>query len=383
MRTRHQKGYLYKKGNLWMLRYYDDQQLPDGTITRVQKARKLVEAIGEYRTKTAARTLAEEQLEPVNASRTTPQSVMSLERFVDSHYLPFVESHKKISTYDGYRKMWTCYLKPQSKGALRDFRTADIERILETIAQANNLTCTTLQHIKAFLSGAFRYAKRQGVIRSENPVRDAVIPRGKPAGDTYAYSLEEITQMLQVLPEPAATIVAAASFTGARRGELRGFRWEDYDGEQIRISQSYWRGHRQEPKTRKSRAPVPVIKQLAERLDLHRELLGNPACGLMFQSTARKPLNLDALAKDVIRPAFEKHGLQWHGWHAFRRGLATNLHRLGVSDETIQRILRHSTISVTQNCYIKTADADAVAAMRSLENAPNMHLGSPKRPQVM
>ncbi len=383
MRTRHQKGYLYKKGNLWMLRYYDDQQLPDGTITRVQKARKLVEAIGEYRTKTAARTLAEEQLEPVNASRTTPQSVMSLERFVDSHYLPFVESHKKISTYDGYRKMWTCYLKPQSKGALRDFRTADIERILETIAQANNLTCTTLQHIKAFLSGAFRYAKRQGVIRSENPVRDAVIPRGKPAGDTYAYSLEEITQMLQVLPEPAATIVAAASITGARRGELRGFRWEDYDGEQIRISQSYWRGHRQEPKTRKSRAPVPVIKQLAERLDLHRELLGNPACGLMFQSTARKPLNLDALAKDVIRPAFEKHGLQWHGWHAFRRGLATNLHRLGVSDETIQRILRHSTISVTQNCYIKTADADAVAAMRSLENAPNMHLGSPKRPQVM
>ena len=98
-----------------MLRYYDDQQLPDGTITRVQKARKLVEAIGEYRTKTAARTLAEEQLEPVNASRTTPQSVMSLERFVDSHYLPFVESHKKISTYDGYRKMWTCYLKHRAK----------------------------------------------------------------------------------------------------------------------------------------------------------------------------------------------------------------------------------------------------------------------------
>ena len=382
-RTRHQKGYLYKKGNLWMLRYYDNQQLPDGTITRVQKARKLVEAVGDYRTKTAARTLAEEQLEPVNSSRTTPQSVMSLERFVDNHYLPFVESHKKISTYDGYRKMWTCYLKAQSKGALRDYRTADIERILEASAQANNLTSPTLQHIKAFLSGAFRYAKRQGVIRSENPVRDAVIPKGKPAGDTYAYSLEEITQMLQVLPEPAATIVAAASFTGARRGELRGFRWEDYDGGQIRISQSYWRSHRQEPKTRKSRAPVPVIRQLAERLNLHREMLGNPECGLMFQSVARKPLDLDALAVDVIRPAFEKHGLPWHGWHAYRRGLATNLHRLGVSDETIQRILRHSTISVTQNCYIKTADADAVLAMRSLENAPNMHLGSPKRPQVM
>ena len=60
---------------------------------------------------------------------------------------------------------------------------------------------------------------------------------------TYACSLEEITQMLHVLLEPAATIVAAVSFTGARKGELRGFRWEDFDGEQIRISQSYWRNH--------------------------------------------------------------------------------------------------------------------------------------------
>jgi len=54
-----------------------------------------------------------------------------------------------------------------------------------------------------------------------------------------------------------------------------------------------------------------------------------------------------------------------------------------MADETIQRILRHSTVAVTQNCYIKTADADAIAAMRSLEHAPNMHLGSPRRPQVM
>ncbi len=45
--------------------------------------------------------------------------------------------------------------------------------------------------------------------------------------------------MLHVLPEPAATIVAAASFTGARKGELRRFRCEDYDGDRIRISQSY------------------------------------------------------------------------------------------------------------------------------------------------
>jgi hypothetical protein len=42
-------------------------------------------------------------------------------------------------------------------------------------------------------------------------------------------------------------------------GELRGFQWENYDGEQIRITQSVWRGHIGEPKTAKSSAPIPVI----------------------------------------------------------------------------------------------------------------------------
>ncbi len=366
-----------------MLRYYDNQQLPDGTIARVQKARKLVEASGEYRTKSAARKLAEEQLDPVNGSRATPQSVMSLERFVEDCYLPSVENQKRVSTYHGYRNIWKGYVKPHGAIALRDFTTMDGERILASIAEERDLSKTSLQHVKAFMSGVFRYAKRQGLIRHGNPMFDTVLPSARPAADTYAYSLEEVTQMLQLLPEPAATIVAAAAFTGARKGELRGFRWEDYDGKQIRISQAYWRGHRQEPKTRKSRAPVPVIKQLAERLDLHRELLGNPQSGLMFQSPTRKPVDLDALATDVIRPAFKKHSIVWHGWHAYRRGLATNLHRLGVSDETIQRILRHSNISVTQSCYIKTADADVIEAMRFLENAPNMHLGSPKQPRMM
>jgi hypothetical protein len=42
-------------------------------------------------------------------------------------------------------------------------------------------------------------------------------------------------------------------------------------------------------------------------------------------------LNLDLLASEAIRPALESEKIPWYGWHAFRRGLATNLHRLGVS----------------------------------------------------
>jgi integrase len=68
----------------------------------------------------------------------------------------------------------------------------------------------------------------------------------------------------------------------------------------------------------------------------------------------------------VIIPLLRFAGIKWEGWHAFRRGLATNLKRLGVDDKIIQAILRHSSLSTTQAIYIKTVSADAEAAMELL-----------------
>ena len=179
--TRHQEGYLYRKGSLWLLRYYDSEFAADGSVRRVQKTKKLANLGLECPNKTAARDLAREFLESINSARNTPEAAMTLIRFAEDRYLPFVETHKRISTFHGYRNMWKRYLKPRSSTVLREFRTVDGERLLESIATEHNLTSTTLAHIKAFLSGIFRYAKRQGVINSENPMRDVVLPKGKPA----------------------------------------------------------------------------------------------------------------------------------------------------------------------------------------------------------
>jgi integrase len=69
----------------------------------------------------------------------------------------------------------------------------------------------------------------------------------------------------------------------------------------------------------------------------------------------------------VIRPTLEAEKIPWYGWHAFRRGLATNLHRLGVSDTVIQQILRHANVTTTINIYAKMVTQDADEAMKKLE----------------
>ena len=57
---------------------------------------------------------------------------------------------------------------------------------------------------------------------------------------------------------------------------------------------------------------------------------------------------------------------------AARRGLGSNLYRLGVPDMVIQRILRHAKVSTTATYYIKTAADDVRNAMERLEkNIPN------------
>jgi len=92
--------------------------------------------------------------------------------------------------------------------------------------------------------------------------------------------------------------------------------------------------------------------------------------GYIFASPRTgKPIRLEHLVARSMRAELEHAGLQWHGWHGFRRGIGTNLYALGVSDKVIQRILRHGDVAVTLQYYVKPVAADSHAAMRKLESA--------------
>jgi integrase len=360
---REQKGYVFHRYGSWFVRYCDT----DRTGKRVQVCKKLsVEYGGEYRTEKSVRPFVAEILAPLNSGLLNPQSTMLVSEFVETVYLPeYVEKKLRPASLKQYRDVWQNHLKPRmGKLTLRGFRTVHGEQMLQQIAAQAGLGRSSLRHCKAFLSGAFKQAKRLGILDGLNPIQDVSIPRVPEAEeDTYAYSLSEIKAMLAMLEEPARTVVLSAAFTGLRKSEILGLRWEDFDGQQLTVNRSRWNGIENEPKTRRSRAPIPVVKQLADALEAHRlraGILAQPSLPI-FQAGNGKPLNLDNLARRVIAPISS-----WHGWHAFRRGLATNLHALGVDDKTIQAILRHSNIGLTMNVYVKSVSESQVSAMDAL-----------------
>ena len=223
------------------------------------------------------------------------------------------------------------------------------------------------------MSGAFVIAIENDYYAGANPVTEARLPNKemRGGGSTHAYSLEEVLMMMDATPEPARTLIATAAFTALRRGELRGLRWEDYRNGEINVSRSIWSGHKTDPKTEESKNPVPVIPKLAAILADHRKRQNNPIHGWIFPNGAGISADPNNVLQCLILPALAVCGVCakleaehdaktdheykrsdilpfWRGWHGFRRGVATNLNRVGVPDKIIQRVLRHSDGAITQ-----------------------------------
>jgi hypothetical protein len=110
---REQKGYVFRKGKSWFVRYCDNIVQPDGSIKRKLVCKKLsVSYCDEYRTKANVKPYAQEILAPVTGGMLNPQSTMSVVEFVDTVYLPqHVEKQLRAATLKQYRDVWQDHLK--------------------------------------------------------------------------------------------------------------------------------------------------------------------------------------------------------------------------------------------------------------------------------
>jgi integrase len=246
------------------------------------------------------------------------------------------------------------------------------------IRQIIGIGHTSLLRVKSFLSGTFKHAKREGFLDGENPMRDVSVP-GRPRkfrGEVYTLTyIEKMANAVAKKDMKAFAAISLAAFTGLRRAEIQGLRWGDFDGKSLQVSRSVWRTHINQTKTESSEAAVPVVPLLQRILNEHRLRVNGRDDQYIFAGERNgRPLNLANLARRVINPALEEYSheagelIEFKGWHAFRRSLATNLQSCGVEPKTIQQILRHSSLSVTMNIYVTPPQEDARAALQKIED---------------
>ncbi len=398
MRKRTQQGSIITIGSNYYVRYWERVNV-NGNIERKRRTREIGPIPKGYRCQTPPDDIvkaAEQIMRDINDSPVTPAHCVSVPAFMEDYFLPWVQQNRRPSTWKGCKIAWQQHLKPASKGyrgSLRDVRCEHVQQWLDEVNRLSKgkLAKNTLLRIKATVSAGFSEAKRVGYYDGSNPVADTLVsPHAAPAAQTRVYNLEEIDRILAVLPEPVATVFAVAAFTGLRRGEIEGLEWGDLHDGKLYVNRGVWNGKVLLPKTAASCAPVKVIKQLADRLEFHRLRAGEPQqTDPIFKNEAGHRANLNNMLNRAILPALnvcvhcgKSEGLahlsqdhqylrddripEWKGFHACRRGLGSNLYRLGVLPDSIKKILRHSNVSTTSTYYIKSTSADADSGMEKL-----------------
>src|SRR5882672_8891370 len=360
-----QRGTIFKWSGSWHLKYYDVLYV-SGARVKKRVTQKLASVDGEHKTVASVRHIADKLLENINNKSLTPESSMIMSDFIENFYLPAAQHRLRQSTVKDYKDIFNKHLKPKlSKVRLRDFRTVNGQRLLAGISGVSH---ERLLRIRAVLSAVFTYAAREGILDGINPMHAVSVP-GRPSHFKGAvYTIDEIENILiQLMNEPIArTAVAVAAFSGLRLSEIRGLRWGDFDGECINVRRTVWRTHVGATKTVESEASVPVLPILKRILEAHRKTVR--AAGeddYVFAGRRGQPLNLANVARRIIRPAISGK-VDWRGWHAYRRGLASNLYSLGIAPKIIQAILRHADIGTTLQFYVQTQQAESRAALEKL-----------------
>jgi integrase len=349
-----QKGQIFQRHGSWHLRYRANGR---------QVCVKLTDYSNEYRTLKSVRPLAERHLQPVNQGHASdPQTV---QQFIDLVYLPHVVLHRRPSTVKGYRNLYNRYIRSHVAGIrLFGFRARDGQSLLNRVATEHDLSHLTFVHVKSFLSGVFTLARRVGSLDTENPMQGTEVPKGNESDPTHAYSNAEIDKMLSVLEDLPRVAVLVAAYTGLSLGELQGLQWEDIAGEQLNVQRTIWHGLEGKPKTKARKDSIPLLPIVRDALKQHRKL--NPSTAWIFEGPFAKPLDMATLGSKRIKTALKDSGVEWHGWHALRRGFATRLHEAGVQDKIIQSLMRHSSLSVTMKHYVKAMPDANIRAMQKL-----------------
>jgi hypothetical protein len=78
-------------------------------------------------------------------------------------------------------------------------------------------------------------------------------------------------------------------------------------------------------------------------------------------------MNLDHLARVTIKPVLKLVGLEWHGYYAGRRGLATVATDAMKDPTGAAGMLRHKNISTTASHYIGLTQEATSRAMGAVE----------------
>jgi integrase len=284
---------------------------------------------------------------------------------------------KASSTNTTYRRYLNRWILPRwETTAALAIEPLEVEQWLRFLRSEHQLKPPTLDKIRRVMNLVFKHGQRYGLLprdEASNPMR---FVRQKTTSDytPIIMSPEQAFDILLNMREPERTLSLTDAATGLRISEVVALTWEDVDfiDSLIYVRRSYVYGKFGPPKSKASKAPVPMHPLLAAFLQAwHEQTPYAKPTDFVFPSfklKGAKPRSASIMTATHLRPAAIAAGVLdpgqkvRFGFHNFRHSLASQLVRMKVDPKIVQEMLRHSDVRTTLQLYVQSFNDDKLEA---------------------
>lgn len=300
----------------------------------------------------------------------TVRNLPTFGEYADQWMKTYKVGKLRPKTMKGYWDKIRCHLLPAFGNIpLNEITTAKIQALLN---ERTAYSRKTLQEVLTLLRQILNSAVSDKLIDA-NPAADKRIYNpSKVKNEREALSFDDwmdIVNALDRLEGFDRLYMAIVAFTGMRRGEVLGLRWEDIDlaNNVIHVSRNVTHTSSApivgEPKTEKGRRDVPIMQALRRYL-----VPGKDGEYVICRDKApNEPITFSTFDNmwRRIQNTIDLHGATSH---VFRHTLGTMLYETGSDTKTIQSVVGHADYSTTMNTYVHARDDRKQAAMARIND---------------
>ena len=298
-------------------------------------------------------------------------------------YLEIKKPQLSPVTYAFYAQVVRDMLIPMfGKLRLRDIRTYHIQQFIQYLyvqrprgdGAEGHIAPATIKRYTTVLRSIMTLAYKMEYIDEDISISRRIEFPKMETPEEEAFTMEEVTQILEAAdtePLNIKLLVELALFTGLRRGEMVGLKWEDidFDNKTLSVKRSIYKpkdGKAQEkpPKSRNSIRTMAIPERLIDTLQEYRD---HQACHASFLGKAWHDLGYifteeDGLVMNPHTPTkqftkfLKRHNIRHLKLHGMRHTSATLLLANGCDIKTVSARLGHADLETT-NIYLHALES--------------------------
>lgn len=277
----------------------------------------------------------------------------------------YVNANCTLRTAQGYRAYIGRYINPTiGNVALQGLTARHIQGVYADFLE-RGLSNTTVGQLHRIVKQALSHAVKWEVLTRN--VADATSPPKIQRQQMDMWDVPTINHFLEVCKDSRfSDLYHVAVFTGMRRSELCGLKWDQVDlvRGNLRVVSTLQRIARHglvegQPKTTRSRRSIALNPDAVEVLQsikgeqIGRQLEAGPIwqnLGYVFTQADGLPVAPDMISKDFCS-LVRKQGLPQLIFHGLRHAFASLMLSSGVNLKVTSEMLGHSNIAITGDIY--------------------------------